>query len=108
MGIARGAALIAGLTLLSRMLGLVRTLVFSQAIGANCLGAAYVTASQVPHLVYELVHTPGNEETPLSDLLRQDAEVSSRLGADEIQKLTDPAGYLGLAGAMVDRVLRAS
>jgi putative peptidoglycan lipid II flippase len=54
-GIARGAALIAGLTMLSRMLGLVRTLVFSQAIGANCLGAAYVTASQVPNLVYELV-----------------------------------------------------
>ena len=58
-------------------------------------------------LVYELVHKPGNEETPLSDLLRQDTEVSSWLGADEIQKLTDPAGYLGLAGAMVDRVLRA-
>jgi putative peptidoglycan lipid II flippase len=54
-GIARGAALIAGLTLLSRMLGLVRTLVFSQAVGADCLGTAYVTASQVPNLVYELV-----------------------------------------------------
>ncbi len=54
-GIARGAAIIAGLTMLSRLLGLVRTLVFSQTIGANCLGAAYVTASQVPNIVYELV-----------------------------------------------------
>src|SRR5262249_36534053 len=54
-GIARGAAIIAGLTVLSRLLGLVRTLVFSQTIGANCFGAAYVTASQVPMLVYELV-----------------------------------------------------
>jgi putative peptidoglycan lipid II flippase len=54
-GIARGAALIAGLTVLSRLLGLVRTLVFSQSIGANCLGAAYVTANQVPSIVYELV-----------------------------------------------------
>ena len=41
--------------MLSRLLGLVRTLVFSQTIGANCLGAAYVTASQVPNIVYELV-----------------------------------------------------
>ena len=53
--IARGAALIAGLTVLSRLLGLVRTFVFSQSIGASCLGTAYVTASQVPMLVYELV-----------------------------------------------------
>jgi putative peptidoglycan lipid II flippase len=54
-GIARGAALIAGLTVLSRLLGLARTLVFSQSIGASCLGAAYVTANQVPSLIYELV-----------------------------------------------------
>ncbi len=54
-GIARGAAVIAGLTVLSRLLGLVRTLVFSQTVGAGCLGAAYVTANQVPNLLYELV-----------------------------------------------------
>jgi putative peptidoglycan lipid II flippase len=54
-GIARGAMLIAGLTIVSRTLGLVRTLVFSQTIGANCLGTAYVTANQVPNLIYELV-----------------------------------------------------
>ncbi|HEY7429136.1 MAG TPA: lipid II flippase MurJ [Streptosporangiaceae bacterium] len=54
-GIARGAAIIAGLTLLSRMLGLVRTLVFSQSVGATCLGTAYVTANQVPNLISELV-----------------------------------------------------
>jgi len=53
--IARGAALIAGLTMLSRLLGLVRTLVFSQTIGAGCVGTAYATANQVPNLVYELV-----------------------------------------------------
>ena len=54
-GIARGAAIVAGLTLLSRVFGLIRTLVFSQTVGAGCLGTAYVTASQVPNLVYELV-----------------------------------------------------
>ena len=54
-GIARGAALVAGLTIVSRLLGLVRTLVFSQTVGASCLGTAYVTANQVPNLLYELV-----------------------------------------------------
>ncbi|MGH3409607.1 MAG: hypothetical protein ACRDRJ_44995 [Streptosporangiaceae bacterium] len=60
-GIARGAALIAGLTMLFRLLGLARTLVFSRTVGASCLGTAYVTANQVPNLVYELV--PGGALT---------------------------------------------
>jgi putative peptidoglycan lipid II flippase len=53
--IARGAAVVASLTILSRILGLVRTLVFSQTVGASCLGTAYVTANQVPNLLYELI-----------------------------------------------------
>jgi putative peptidoglycan lipid II flippase len=40
---------------LSRVLGLVRTLVFSQTVGASCLGTAYVTANQVPDLLYQLI-----------------------------------------------------
>ena len=47
--------LIAGLTVVSRLFGLGRTLVFSQTVGAGCLGTAYVTANQVPNLIYELV-----------------------------------------------------
>jgi len=54
-GIARGAGVIAGLTILARIFGLARTLVFSQTVGATCLGTAYATANQVPNLVYELV-----------------------------------------------------
>jgi putative peptidoglycan lipid II flippase len=55
VGIAQGAALIAGLTLVSRILGLVRTLVFSQTVGSDCLGTVYITAYQVPNLLSELV-----------------------------------------------------
>ena len=54
-GIARGALVVASLTILSRILGLVRTLVFSQTVGASCLGTAYVTANQVPDLLYQLI-----------------------------------------------------
>jgi putative peptidoglycan lipid II flippase len=42
------------LTGFSRVLGLVRTVVFAQSVGAGCLGTAYVTANQVPNLIVEL------------------------------------------------------
>jgi putative peptidoglycan lipid II flippase len=53
-GIARGALLVGVFTAMSRILGLVRTVVFAQSVGAGCLGTAYVTANQVPNLIYEL------------------------------------------------------
>jgi putative peptidoglycan lipid II flippase len=34
---------------------LIRTLVFSQTVGASCVGTAYVTANEVPNLAYELI-----------------------------------------------------
>jgi putative peptidoglycan lipid II flippase len=53
-GIARGALIVALLTAFSRVLGLVRTVVFAKTVGAGCLGTAYVTANQVPNLIVEL------------------------------------------------------
>jgi putative peptidoglycan lipid II flippase len=53
--IGRAAALIAALTIVARVLGLVRTLVFSQTVGASCLGTAYTTANLVPNVVYDIV-----------------------------------------------------
>jgi putative peptidoglycan lipid II flippase len=81
-GIARGAAVIAGLTTLSRVLGLVRTLVFSQTVGATCLGTAYVTANQVPNLVYELV-LGGALASAMVPVLARSAE---RSAADPAEK----------------------
>jgi putative peptidoglycan lipid II flippase len=81
-GIARGAAIIAGLTLLSRLLGLIRTLVFSQTVGATCLGTAYVTAYQVPSLVYELV-LGGALTSAMVPVLARSAE---RAGSDPAEK----------------------
>lgn len=53
-GIVHGALIVAVLTALSRVLGLLRTVVFAQTVGAGCLGTAYVTANQVPNLIVEL------------------------------------------------------
>jgi putative peptidoglycan lipid II flippase len=54
-GIGRAAALIGVLTVLARLLGLVRTLVFAKTVGATCLGTAYVTANTLPNIVYDIV-----------------------------------------------------
>ena len=68
--------------MLSRLLGLIRTLVFSQSIGANCLGAAYVTANQVPNLIYELV-LGGALTSAMVPVLARSAE---RAAADPAEK----------------------
>jgi peptidoglycan biosynthesis protein MviN/MurJ (putative lipid II flippase) len=80
--IARGAAVVAGLTILSRILGLVRTLVFSQAVGASCLGTAYVTANQVPDLLYQLI-LGGALSSAMVPILARSAE---RAGHDPAEK----------------------
>ncbi len=83
-GIARGAAVIASLTILSRIVGLVRTVVFSQTVGATCLGTAYVTANQVPNLVYELV-LGGALASVMVPVLARSAERSASDAAQKAQ-----------------------
>ena len=82
VGIARGAAVVAGLTILSRILGLVRTLVFSQTVGAGCLGTAYVTANQVPDLLYQLI-LGGALSSAMVPVLARSAERAGRDPADK-------------------------
>jgi putative peptidoglycan lipid II flippase len=53
-GIGRAAILIGGLTILARVLGLIRTVVFAKTVGATCLGTAYVTANALPNIVYDI------------------------------------------------------
>jgi putative peptidoglycan lipid II flippase len=54
-GVGRAAVLIGGLTVVARALGFVRTLVFAGTVKTYCLGAAYVTANQVPNVIYDIV-----------------------------------------------------
>jgi putative peptidoglycan lipid II flippase len=81
-GIARGAGVLAAFTIVSRILGLVRTLVFSQTVGATCLGTAYVTANQVPGLVYELV-LAGALSSAMVPVLARSAELSAKDPAEK-------------------------
>ncbi len=53
--IAGAATLIAALTVLARLAGFGRTLVFLQAVGDNQLGDLYLAANTVPNILFELV-----------------------------------------------------
>jgi putative peptidoglycan lipid II flippase len=81
-GIARGAVVVASLTIVSRILGLARTLVFSQTVGASCLGTTYVTANQVPDLLYNLI-LGGALASAMVPVLARSAERAARDPAEK-------------------------
>ena len=54
-GIGRAAVLIGGLTVLARVVGLGRQIVFAHTAGNFCLGTAYATANQLPNIIYDIV-----------------------------------------------------
>lgn len=54
-GLAGAAALIAAITVLSRLVGFGRWFVHSYAVGATATGSAYATANQLPNVLFEVV-----------------------------------------------------
>jgi putative peptidoglycan lipid II flippase len=52
---ATAALLIAVVTLVARILGLIRFAVLARTVGKECLGDVYATANAVPNIVYEVV-----------------------------------------------------
>ncbi|MFE3455512.1 murein biosynthesis integral membrane protein MurJ [Nonomuraea sp. NPDC059194] len=56
-GVAGAAVLIGAITILARITGFAKQYVFAQTVGdANlCLGTAYMTANQIPNIVFEVV-----------------------------------------------------
>ena len=53
--LAGAAVLIGVITILARIAGFGRVVVFSQTVKTSCLGQAYYTANQVPNIVFEIV-----------------------------------------------------
>ncbi|MEO3804861.1 lipid II flippase MurJ [Nonomuraea sp. B1E8] len=54
-GVAGGALLIGALTVLARIAGFAKQYAFAQTVGTNCLSTAYMTANQIPNIVFEVV-----------------------------------------------------
>ncbi|TDE26323.1 virulence factor MviN, partial [Nonomuraea mesophila] len=50
-----GALLIGALTVLARIAGFAKQYAFAQTVGTNCLSTAYMTANQIPNIVFEVV-----------------------------------------------------
>lgn len=53
-GVFAAAGLIAVVTLAARVLGFGRWLVFSQSVGATCVGSVYQAANQLPNVIFEV------------------------------------------------------
>jgi putative peptidoglycan lipid II flippase len=54
-GIGRAALLIGAITMLARVIGFGRQVVFAHTVRASCLGTAYTTANMVPNIIYDIV-----------------------------------------------------
>ncbi len=67
----------------------------------------YLGRQRAHDLVYDICRVAAKENRPLVDLLAQDKDIAKHVPRAELEKMCDPASYLGLAGEMVDRVLKA-
>jgi 3-carboxy-cis,cis-muconate cycloisomerase len=70
--------------------------------------APHLGRGEAHHVVKHACDVALAERISLTEALARDAAVSSRLDRAAIERLTDPASYLGSAGAFVDRVVAAS
>jgi len=86
-------------------LDLTRGLIVSEAV-MMALGP-HLGRQYAHDLVYDLCREVIASGRPLIDLLAENAEITAHLDRAALEKLCDPANYLGEAGAMVDRVLGA-
>jgi 3-carboxy-cis,cis-muconate cycloisomerase len=57
-------------------------------------------------VVYDVCREVVKTGRPLVDLLLENKEIAQHADRRTLEKLTDPANYLGVAGEMVDRVLK--
>lgn len=71
---------------------------------AVMMGMAPHLGRQVAHdVVYDACRVAAQHKRKLADVLKEDATVSAKLNAQQIEALCDPANYLGSAPLMVDR-----
>jgi 3-carboxy-cis,cis-muconate cycloisomerase len=88
---------------MAKNLGMTGGLIVAEAV---MMGLAPHTGRNEAHdLVYDACRKAIETDRPLYEVLREAPAVAEALGAEQLRALTDPANYLGAAGAMVDRVL---
>jgi 3-carboxy-cis,cis-muconate cycloisomerase len=70
--------------------------------------APHIGRGEAHHVVKHACDIALAEQVPLADALARDPAVANRLDRAAIERLTDPAHYLGSTGAFIDRVLKAA
>jgi 3-carboxy-cis,cis-muconate cycloisomerase len=85
-------------------LDITKGLIMSEAVMMG-LGAA-MGRNRAHDVVYDICREVVKTGKPLVELLAADKEISKHADRKTLEKLVDPANYLGVAGEMVDRVLK--
>jgi len=67
--------------------------------------APHLGRERAHDLVYDLCRRAVQQKRHLIELLCENPEIAQVLDRASLEKLLDPANYLGLSGEMVDRVL---
>jgi 3-carboxy-cis,cis-muconate cycloisomerase len=100
------AGLIVDESKMNENLGVSRGLIVAEAV---MMGLAPQIGRQEAHdVVYDACRLANENGLTLADALSSDARVSARIDRATIEALTSPKNYLGLAPAMVDRVLKSA
>ena len=84
-------------------LDITKGLIVSEAVMMGL--APHIGRQRAHDLVYDICRRVVETDRPLVDLLSENPEISKHLDHKALEKLVDPANYLGLSGEMVDRVL---
>ena len=92
---------------MAQNLALSKGLIVAEAVMMSM--APYIGRQQAHDVVYDACRIVNEKGGTLADVLAKDAEIAKHFDRPALDRLTDPANYLGAAPAMVDRVLeRAS
>ncbi|HLS86005.1 MAG TPA: adenylosuccinate lyase family protein, partial [Burkholderiales bacterium] len=87
-------------------LGISKGLIVAEAVMMAL--APQLGRQQAHDVVYACCRKVNEEGGTLAARLAEDPQVASHFDRAALERLTDPANYLGLSGAMVDRALAAS
>jgi len=85
-------------------IGITKGLLMSEAVMMG-LGAT-IGRNRAHDVVYDICREVVKTGRPLVDLLAEDKEISKHASREQLEKMVDPTNYLGVAGEMVDRVLK--
>jgi len=91
---------------MAQNLGMSKGLIVAEAVMMHM--APFIGRQQAHDVVYAACRVVSDSGRPLAEVLAEDPEIARHFDRAALDRLTDPANYLGLAPAMVDRVLAQS